>query len=67
MTAVLGAYVAPATNSSRVCALVIPAMDRMNITEEATIIKNRILLLFTEVMITIGMNKRRTTIQATKD
>ena len=60
------AYVALATNSSLVGALVIPDIQKMNIAEETVIVKMRLLLLLTEVTITTGMNRRRTRMQATK-
>ena len=63
----LGTYVAPATKSSRVCALVIIDIDRINAPEEAMTVNIRILLLLMEVMIATGTNKSATTMEATKD
>ena len=54
-------------NSSRVCALILPNMDRTNIAVDAMIIRSLIIWLSTDVMIMIRMNGSKTTIQVAKD
>ena len=53
-------------NSSRICALVLLHMGRMTIAVDGMIIRG-LLWLSTDAILTIGMNRSKTTIRVTKD